>query len=422
MRQSNLTMKTTTSTKTTPTLRFPGFSDAWEEERLGDITSLLKDGSHGSHTEESESNFLLLSAKNIKGGKIVIDNEDRKIPKNEFDSIYKNYSLQKNDLLLTIVGTIGRVALMNDFKNIAFQRSVAFMRFPEEDSYFIFNKFSTQKFQNELLRRQVISAQPGVYLGDLAKIKINLPELEEQNKIADFLSGVDTWIDNLKKQKENLENYKKGMMQKIFSQKIRFKDENGQDFAEWEEKRLGEICEVKGGKRIPLGYSLQQNKNDHPYITVSDMDNNTVSLNKIKYVPEVVLDKIKNYKININDIYVSVAGTLGLVGIIPQELNNANLTENANKLTNLKCSQLFLLNFLKAGYLERLVEAAKTSNAQPKLAIYALKSLRVNLPSFEEQNKIAEFLGSVDNMLELKQKQIVEAEEWKKGLMQGLFV
>lgn len=189
----------------------------------------------------------------------------------------------------------------------------------------------------------------------------------------------------------------------------------------WEEKKLGDIVDVKGGKRIPLGYSLQTTKNTHPYITVSDMDNGSVSLEKIKYVPNNIFEKIKNYKIGLNDIYVSVAGTLGLVGIVPPELDNANLTENANKLTNLKCNQLFLLSFLNAGHLEKLVEAVKTSNAQPKLAIYALKSLKINLPSPEEQNKIAEFLSGVDEWIDNLKKQKENLESYKKGMMQKIF-
>lgn len=189
----------------------------------------------------------------------------------------------------------------------------------------------------------------------------------------------------------------------------------------WEEKSLGDLCDVKGGKRIPLGFSLQKENNGFPYITVSDMNNGTVSTMEIKYVPEEVIKKIKNYTISKDDIYISVAGTLGLVGSIPKELEGANLTENANKLTNLKCNHDFLLQFLKGDSLKKLIESTKTSNAQPKLAIYALKSLRLNLPYLKEQQKIADFLSSIDELINNIKNQKENLEFYKKGIMQKIF-
>ncbi|MGL4497956.1 MAG: restriction endonuclease subunit S, partial [Planktothrix sp.] len=104
---------------------------------------------------------------------------------------------------------------------------------------------------------------------------------------------------------------------------LRFPEFDG----DWSIKTLGDISDIKGGKRIPLGYSLVDQDNGFPYITVSDIQGTSVCLDKIKFVPIEVINSIKNYKITINDIFISVAGTLGLVGIIPKSLNNANLTE-----------------------------------------------------------------------------------------------
>ena len=184
---------------------------------------------------------------------------------------------------------------------------------------------------------------------DVHSQKKLVPALPEQQKIASFLSSVDEKIQQLTRKKEMLEQYKKGVMQQLFQsselglnrlkddrisaeatnpkilsskksqfRQLRFKDEKGKAYPKWEEKRLGDVCEVKGGKRIPLGYSLIEENNGYPYITVSDIENGSVSLSKIKYVPLEAVDTIKNYKITINDIFISVAGTLGLVGIIPR--------------------------------------------------------------------------------------------------------
>ena len=190
---------------------------------------------------------------------------------------------------------------------------------------------------------------------------------------------------------------------------------------EWQENKLGDIADVKGGKRIPIGYSLLSEDNGLPYITVSGMENGGIDFDEVKFVPKEVAKQIQDYKISVKDIYVSVAGTLGLIGVIPPELDGANLTENANKLTNIKTNRDYLLQYLKSSRFNKLVKNVKTDNAQPKLAIYAIKCFKVSVPSKQEQQKIANFLTVVDekiNKLEEKKKGF---EKYKKGVIQAIF-
>src|ERR1019366_20343 len=105
---------------------------------------------------------------------------------------------------------------------------------------------------------------------------------------------------------------------------------------DWEVTRVDQIANVKGGKRLPLGRSLTERKTPHPYIRVSDMANGTVTIDAVLFVPEDVFPSIRNYRIFKDDLYISVAGTLGLIGRVPLELDGANLTENADKITDLK--------------------------------------------------------------------------------------
>ena len=198
--------------------------------------------------------------------------------------------------------------------------------------------------------------------------------------------------------------------------KLRFKEFDGC----WVEKIISEIADVRGGKRLPKGYSLQEENNGFPYITVTDMENGTVNLEKIRYVPLEVIDQIKRYRISVDEIYISVAGTLGLVGIIPQELNNANLTENADKLTNIKCNQFYLLHYLNNGSLSKLIDSVSTIGAQPKLALYAIQGMPIFLPSLDEQTKISSFLSAVDEKIsQLSQKHQL-LSQYKQGMMQKI--
>ena len=198
--------------------------------------------------------------------------------------------------------------------------------------------------------------------------------------------------------------------------KLRFKEFDGC----WVQKIISEIADVRGGKRLPKGYSLQEENNGFPYITVTDMENGTVNLEKIRYVPLEAIDQIKRYRISVDEIYISVAGTLGLVGIIPQELNNANLTENADKLTNIKCNQFYLLHYLNNGSLSKLIDSVSTIGAQPKLALYAIQGMPIFLPSLDEQTKISSFLSAVDEKIsQLSQKHQL-LSQYKQGMMQKI--
>ncbi|MCM8514042.1 restriction endonuclease subunit S [Acinetobacter bereziniae] len=189
----------------------------WEIISIKDAVSFIKDGTHGTHLDDSSSDLFLLSAKNLQNGKILIDEKDRRINQKEFDSIYKNYKLKDGDILLSVVGTIGRVAIFKEhYESYAFQRSVAFMRFKKALAEFIYQLFLAKDFQNELLVRQVVSAQPGIYLGDLSKIEIKLPCLEEQTKIANFLSAIDQKIEVVAQQIEQAKQWKKGLLQQMF--------------------------------------------------------------------------------------------------------------------------------------------------------------------------------------------------------------
>ena len=191
---------------------------------------------------------------------------------------------------------------------------------------------------------------------------------------------------------------------------------------DWKVEKLKDICNVKGGKRLPKGFQLEDNNNGFPYIRVADMYMGGIKLNDIKYVPYDAVEKIKNYNISKNDLFISVAGTLGIVGEVPDELDNANLTENADKLCDINMNKKFLLKVLQSQVIQKIIDAEKTSNAQPKLALTRIKEFMIPIPSREEQEKIASILSSVDKKIDEYEKKKERLEELKKGLMQQLLI
>lgn len=196
--------------------------------------------------------------------------------------------------------------------------------------------------------------------------------------------------------------------------------ELGEIPVEWRIVELNEIADVKGGKRLPKGEQLLECDTGLPYIRVSDMDEKGLNVDNIMYVPEHVAPKISNYRIYKDEIYISVAGTLGLIGIVPEELDGANLTENADRICNIKIDNVYLKYYLKSPFIQNAVNSVRTTSAQPKLALNQIKSFQILLPTKEEQKKIASILSTVDEQIDETEQLIVKTKELKKGLMQKL--
>ncbi len=189
----------------------------------------------------------------------------------------------------------------------------------------------------------------------------------------------------------------------------------------WRKARIGEIAEVKGGKRLPAGYYLQATPTHRPYIRVADMRVSGVDQSDIKYVPEGAISRIQNYRIYIDDIFISVAGTLGIVGRVPISLDGANLTENADRLTNIKCDVAYLMYALQSNPIQDEIDSIRTVGAQPKLALSRIRSFEILMPSDQaEQSRVSRALSDTDDLIESLERLISKKQAIKQGMMQEL--
>lgn len=186
------------------------------------------------------------------------------------------------------------------------------------------------------------------------------------------------------------------------------------------EKLEPKVGNVKSGKRLPKGYYVVDTHTNHPYIRVIDMRQGYVDTSDLRYVPEEAFSAIQNYRIYKDDIYISVAGTLGIVGQIPEHLDGANLTENANRVTNIKCNIKYLMYWLMGSIIQNTISQTQTLGAQPKLALTRIRNFPVILPPEKEQEKIAGALSDVDTLITDLQKLIRKKEDIRQGTMQML--
>lgn len=186
---------------------------------------------------------------------------------------------------------------------------------------------------------------------------------------------------------------------------------------------LSNICDIKGGKRLPQGEKLIDEKTNHPYIRVTNFKNQSIDMSDIKYITEEVYQKISRYVITTNDIYISIAGTIGLVGDIPNELNNANLTENAAKLiiNKKEVNKKYLIYCLNSPYLQQQIKEATVGVGVPKLALARIGALKVYLPPIKLQEQFAQKAIEIESYIKEQQEELENAKQMFQSLLHHAF-
>lgn len=265
------------------------------------------------------------------------------------------------------------------------------------------------------------SGQPGINAEEYKSLKINLPSLPEQEKIATFLSKVDEKIEKLERKKQLWKEYKKGVMQKIFSQEIRFKDDEGKEFPEWEKVHLNKICNRVTRKNknlestLPLTISAQHGLVDqetffNKIVASKNLENyyllqkGEFSYNK-SYSKGYPLGAIKRLDLYEKGVLSSLYICFSL---------NSNM--NSNYMV-----QYFETNKWHKEVSMIAVEGAR-NHGLLNISVNDFFNIFVKVPSLSEQEKIASFLFNLDNKIEVLEKEIKQNKEFKKGLLQGLFV
>ena len=402
-----------------PNLRFVGFEDAWFEKKLGDVC--LMTSSKRVYLEDYvKEGIPFYRGKEITELKNKIEPSDILYISKEryYDFKEKFGAPKKGDILLTAVGTLGNVLkIFNDNEFYFKDGNLIWLK-----DINVNNDFLVVLIQNNtraLIKTSIGSTQKALTMVELRKLKFYFPQLPEQQKIASFLTSVDKKINLLTKKKTLLESYKKGVMQKIFSQEIRFKDEDGKDYPDWSFIPLNEVFEKSRIKNKDNKInSILTNSASKGIINQNEyFDRDIVSENNLRGY----------YVVDINDfIYNPRISKQAPVGPLKR-----------NKLRLGIMSPLYTVIKPKKGnleFLEHYFESSRWHKYMKSIANYGARHDRMNIttkdfenlpfpfPSQTEQNKIASFLSNINKKIELVDFQLERNKEFKKGLLQQMFV
>ncbi len=238
---------------------------------------------------------------------------------------------------------------------------------------------------------------------DIANVAINLPQKEEQEKIASFLSQVDSKIEQLTKKEELLEQYKKGIMQKIFSQEIRFKDDDGSEFPEWEEKELSLICIIKKGEQL-----------NKEFITPTDIKDK-------KYQEKTVRNVTKQKNMQVLPIGTIIYTCIASIGKLSLTTLPSITNQQINSLlVNEKYNNEFIYYCLVE--ITPYIKSTQANTTLPIINKTEFSNFKLKIPCLKEQTKIENFLSAIDNKIEANKKQLDKTKEFKKALLQQMFI
>ncbi len=398
----------TNELKNVPELRFSEFDGVWENSKLGTVANVY-DGTHQTPKYTIEG-IKFLSVENIK-----TLNSNKFISKEAFEKEFK-IRPEFGDVLMTRIGDVGTPNVIETNEDLAYYVSLALLKPKKLNSYFLESLIRSQTVQNELWRKTLHIAFPKkINKNEIAKVEINYPEQMEQQKIGEFFSKLDRQIELEEQKLAKLEEQKKGYMQKIFSQELRFKDKNGNEYPEWEVIKLKDILSERKEYSSKIG--------NYPHATLSTSG---ISLKSDRYNRDfLVKDKNKKYKVTImNDICYNPANlkfgviTRNHIGsvifspiYITFEVNNAH-------------SPLFIELLVTRNDFINRVRKYEEGTVYERMAVKPEDFLNyeTKIPCLEEQEKIGDFFSKLDKVINKQRQKIDELKLRKQGLLQKMFV
>ncbi|HHA9961368.1 TPA: restriction endonuclease subunit S [Staphylococcus aureus] len=402
--------------KNVPELRFPGFEGEWEEKQFADFTKInqgLQIAINERKTEYSPELYFYITNEFLRP-----NSQTKYFIENPPQSVIAN----KEDILMTRTGNTGKVvtnvfgAFHNNFFKIKFDKNLY-------DRLFLVEVLNSSKIQNKILSLAGSSTIPDLNHSDFYSISSSYPLLREQQKIGKFFSKLDRQIELEEQKLELLKQQKKGYMQKIFSQELRFKDENGNDYPEWESKSIQEIFENKGGTALETEFNFDGNYkviSIGSYSINSTYNDQNIRVNKNKKTEKYILskgdlamvlnDKTKDGKIIGRSIFIDKDNQY----IYNQRTERLiPFAENDNK---------FLWFLMNTDLIRNKIKGMMQGATQVYINYSSIKLISIQLPLLEEQQKIRGFLEVLSGITTEQLHKIDQLKERKKAFLQKMFI
>jgi type I restriction enzyme, S subunit len=405
-----------------PKLRFGEYVNNWEIDKFSKYIKLYRGSSPRPisiyRTKNNGVNWIKIG--DTKGCQnYVINNVSEQIT---VEGSLKSRKVEVGELILANSMSFGKTYLLNICGCIY---DGWFVLREYEDN---FNKhFLHQLLNSEHLQKQYLRLSTGGVVQNISSeivysTKLCKPSISEQQKIATFLSAVDEKLQQLTKKKELLEEYKKGVMQNIFSQELRFKDDNGNNYTNWEEKKITEIAKTSIG--LVTSMTKHYVELGTPLIRNSDILQNKIKKDKLIYLNKEFDEDNRGRRLLLNDIVTVHTGDIGVSAVIESDLDGCQGFATLNtriKNQDAICSAYLCWYYNSVKNIRYAISMA-TGDGRSNYNLKDFNKAIIPIPCIEEQQKISNFLSSLSSKIELVSAQIENTKAFKKGLLQQMFV
>lgn len=399
-----------------PKLRFPEFKGNWNKFQIKDIGNIITGNTPPTANNNFyNGNYLFVSPFDINTGRWV-KNTKTTLTKEGFE---KGRKIRKGSTMFVCIGsTIGKIA-QNNIDCITNQQINSVVPIDNDDN-FVYSLLEYHSPKIRLLAAE--QAVPLINKTTFSEYELLMPSLEEQTKIANFLSSVDEKLNLLKEKKTLLEDYKKGIMQKIFNQEIRFKDDNGNDFEDWKTSILSDV--------VNLFHGFQFRTSDFTskgiaVIKISNVIGNNLDLNNLTFIKKERFEDFKSFEIKNDDILMSLTGNIGRIIEVKDKPFTILQNYRVGKFIPLDenvINKPFLKYLLASDLVFGRFSQLANQSAQANFGKQDMDKINISYPPIAEQTKIANFLSAIDEKIELVSNQIQDTQEYKRGLLQQMFV
>lgn len=393
-----------------PELRFKEFSEEWEEKKLGDVAEIIGGGTPETKNPDFWNGDINWFTPTEIGKEKYANHSIRKISK-----LGLKYSSAKllpvGTVLLSSRATIGRssIALYESTTNQGFQSLIVNKQHNNEFVYYLIKNIN-----KELIRKASGSTFLEISKKEVSKISSKFPSIDEQEKIAIFLSKIDEKIAILEEKLELWNSYKKGIMQQLFSQELRFKDENGNNYSDWEEKKLEDIGSIVTGSTPPTKNLNNYNNGTYLWVTPTDINHSKVINKSERSLTE---EGLKNGRlIPKNSLLVTCIASIGKNCIINEK---GSCNQQINAITPYKWIDLDFLYYLIEKNSGKFKQYAGIT-ATPILNKTSFGNMKFLFPQLEEQYRVSNFLTEIDYKIEEINSELSKNKEFKKGLLQKM--
>jgi len=405
---------------------------AWKTEKLGMLAKVY-DGTHMT-PEYKASGVPFFSVEHLTSNNFI---DTKFISEEVYERESKRVKLEKGDILMTRIGDIGTAKYINWDVRASFYVSLALIKQSKAvNSLFLARSIEAPYFQKELHQRIIHVAFPKkINLGEISECLVQLPNEKEQTKIANFLTAVDEKISQLSRKHCLFTQYKKGVMQQIFSQELRFKDDDGRKFSGWEEKAIGDIftfIQTNSFSRELLNYVNGTVKNIHyGDIHTKFQSNFKIESENVPFISSTVdISRIpdacycKEGDLIIADAsedYADIGKAIEIIKLGNQKLLSGLHTYIARDLSNQMASG-FSGYLMQSEAVRLQIKTLATGVSVLGISKGNLTKVKLNIPSKAEQTKIANFLTTIDDKITATKAQLAAVKQYKQGLLQQMFV